>query len=115
MGYPLVNVTNSTSSPVSGTVEYASIFCSNDNYNVAPNGGTWTASSRGVCLVTKVTANVHLPDGRVIPATPYESSGTSYSTFAVIQQGVNYVVTRVVNLVDSQGELLYAEPTEQQK
>src|SRR5688572_29713060 len=80
MSYPVVEIANSTSYMVSGTVEYASMFCSNDNYNVTPNT-TWQAGSRGVCLVTQISASVVTPNG-TFQAQPYTSSGTSYSQFA---------------------------------
>ncbi|PHM31151.1 conserved hypothetical protein [Xenorhabdus innexi] len=40
MAYPKVNIVNSTSYNANGKVEYASIFCSNDDYSVTPNT-TW--------------------------------------------------------------------------
>ena len=76
--YPLVNIVNSTPYYVTGTVHYASAFCSNDNFSV-DSQKTWTAKSRGVCLVTKITASVKVTNGAV-SATPYTSSGTSYSS-----------------------------------
>ena len=94
--YPLVQITNSTSFNAFGTVEYASFTCSNDDYAVERDQ-TWTASSRGVCLVTKISAIVRTPSGN-IQAEPYTSSGTSFSRFAIIQVGVNkFQVTRIVN------------------
>ncbi|MCK6076695.1 hypothetical protein [Paenibacillus silvae] len=94
--YPLVRIYNSTSYNASGKVEYASIFCRDDNYYVQRDE-TWEASSRGVCLVTKITATVRTPYGN-IEAEPYTSSGTSYSQFAIIQVGPNqFRVTRVVS------------------
>lgn len=115
MAYPLVHIANSTSYAASGTVSYASVFCSNDNYNVDANG-QWTASSRGVCLVTEVSAKLNV-DGHWVNASAYTSSGTSYSQFAIIQTGPNsFGVTRVTSMVDSVdvGELL-PEPTALQK
>ncbi|MBP1994674.1 hypothetical protein [Paenibacillus eucommiae] len=95
-GYDPVQIFNSTSFNAFGRVEYASIFCSDDNYNVQRDE-TWRASSRGVCLVTRITATVRTPSGN-IEAEPYTSSGTSYSQFAIIQVGVNrFQVTRVVS------------------
>jgi hypothetical protein len=95
--YPPVSIVNSTQYSASGTVFYASAFCSNDNYTVSPNGAKWTASSRGVCLVTQISATVRTPSGD-IPATPYESSGTSFSQFAIIQTGPNqFAVTRIID------------------
>ncbi|TYP75383.1 hypothetical protein BCM02_10459 [Paenibacillus methanolicus] len=95
-GYDPVQIHNSTPYTVFGRVEYASIFCSDDNYSVE-SGNTWRASGRGVCLVTRITATVRTPSGN-IEAEPYTSSGTSFSQFAVIQVGVNrFQVTRVVS------------------
>ena len=93
--YPLVNIHNSAQDVACGTVQYASAFCSNDDYCVSP-GRTWTASSRGVCLITKITASVQTPGGDTV-AVEYTSSGTSYSTFAVISSDNGYAVTRIVN------------------
>ena len=115
MSYPLVHISNSTPYGASGKVSYASIFCSDDNYSAGANGGTWTASSRGVCLVTEVSATLFV-DGKPVNATPYSSSGTSYSQFAIIQIGSGFAVTRVTAAADNAdvGELL-PEPTENQK
>ncbi|MDE9448417.1 hypothetical protein KKJ04_23700, partial [Xenorhabdus bovienii] len=72
------------------------------------------ASSRGVCLLTKITATVRTPNGD-IEAVPYTSSGTSYSQFAIIQTGNNtFEVTRRVTYADEIPED-YIEPTEKQK
>jgi hypothetical protein len=97
LDYPLVSVSNSVQYVVSGTVEYASFLCSDDDFDVTPNT-VWTATSRGVCLVTKITATVKTPQGN-IDATPYTSSGTSYSQYAVINygDGNNFQVTRRVS------------------
>jgi hypothetical protein len=94
--YDPVQIYNSTSFNAFGRVEYASIFCSDDNYAVLRDE-TWRASGRGVCLVTRITATVRTPSGD-IQAEPYTSSGTSYSQFAIIQVGINkFQVTRVVS------------------
>lgn len=115
MSYPLVHISNSTPYGASGKVTYASFFCSDDNYSAGANGGQWTASSRGVCLVTEITATLFV-NGSPVNAAPYTSSGTSYSQFAIIQVGSGFAVTRVTAAVDSVdvGELL-PEPTENQK
>lgn len=114
MSYPLVEIKNSTNYIASGKVSYASIFCSDDNYSVTPLT-TWKASSRGVCLLTKITATLKTPSGDIV-ATPYESSGTSYSQFAIIQTGPNsFAVTRIVNLKEDAVPEDYVEPTIQQK
>jgi hypothetical protein len=117
MAYPKVNIVNSTGYSVSGTVSYLSAFCSNDNYGMGPNK-SWTASSRGVCLVTEISADVATPGGSV-SATPYTSSGTSYSQFAVIQTNDNplaFEVTRRVSLTAPDDKPAdYEEPTTNQK
>ncbi len=95
MAYPKVHISNSTQHFVKGEVKYASAFCSNDDYTADPNKG-WTASSRGVCLLTEITATV-IVDGNDVKATSYTSSGTSYSQFAVIKIHEGYAVTRVVD------------------
>ena len=114
MSYPVVQICNSTPYPASGEVSYASIFCSNDSFTLAP-GACWEAASRGVCLVTKITVVVTV-NGNPVQAAPYTSSGTSYSQFAVVQVGNGFAVTRVTNASDSVdvGEL-EAAPTEAQK
>jgi hypothetical protein len=115
MSYPLVHISNSTNFPAAGQVTYATFLCSDDSYTIDPRG-QWTAGSRGVCLVTEVSARLNV-NGQWINASPYTSSGTSYSQFAIIETGNNtFAVTRVTDLVDSVdvGELL-PEPTEMQK
>ncbi|RKS96051.1 hypothetical protein [Chryseobacterium defluvii] len=114
MSYPLVKITNSTNYIASGKVSYMSIFCSDDDYSVTPNT-TWEAKSRGVCLLTEISATIKTPNGEVV-ATPYTSSGTSYSNFAILQTGPNsFAVTRIVNLSEDQVPEDYVEPTVQQK
>jgi hypothetical protein len=101
MSYPDVHVHNSTNYSVTGTVHYAA--CSSDDFNLGP--GTDFYHSRGACLITEITANVFLPNGS-ITATPYESSGTSYSQYAVIENlPGKYTVTRVVNLIGNKDEI----------
>jgi hypothetical protein len=95
MSYPVVDIANSTEFIVSGKVSYKSLLCKNDDYNVTPKTH-WTAKSRGVCLVTRITAIVKTPNGN-IEAKPYKSSGTSYSQFAVIALSpTEFQVTRRV-------------------
>jgi hypothetical protein len=114
MAYPPVQISNSTPYAASGTVHLASIFCSNDDYWVGPNT-TWTEGGRGACLVTKIDAVVVTPQGN-ISATPYESSGTSYSQYAVIQTGANsFEVTRRVTGAEDEPPADYVEPTTEQK
>lgn len=74
-GYPKVTIINYTDKSVRGKVSYMSAFCGDDKFTVAA-GATWTASSRGVCLVTKVSND----DGI---GKPYESTGTSFSMFGI--------------------------------
>ncbi len=81
--YPKVNIKNSTAYSISGKVCYKSGLCKDDNYGMGP-WKEWTANSRGVCLVTKITATVSTPKGTKA-AKAYTSSGTSYSQFVIIQ------------------------------
>lgn len=94
MSYTKVSVYNSTNYTVKGKVYYASAFCSDDKYT-AYAMNKWKASSRGVCLLTKVTATIYFEDGTTATATPYKSSGTSYSQFAVFKKGDGFSVTRI--------------------
>jgi hypothetical protein len=114
MAYPLVNIVNSTNYLASGTVNYASAFCSDDSYTVTP-GVRWTAENRGVCLLTGISAVVKTPSGDVT-ATPYSSSGTSYSQFAIIQTGfASFEVTRRVTGAEDVAPAEHVEPTSAQK
>lgn len=114
MSYPCVNIINATNFIASGTVSYMSIFCSNDDYTVIPNT-SWTAGSRGACLVTEISAVVQTPDGN-IQATSYSSSGTSYSEFAIMQTGpTSFEVTRRVSGAEDVAPADHAEPAVQQK
>jgi hypothetical protein len=117
MAYPLVHIVNSTQYSVKGKVDYASAFCSDDNYGMGPYKD-WTANSRGVCLVTEISATVSTP-GQDTSATAYTSSGTSYSEFAVLQTNDNplqFEVTRRVSLApDDAPPDDYEEPTTNQK
>lgn len=93
MAYPKVHIVNSTNYSVKGKVKYAA--CSSDDFVIAP-WGSWTADSRGVCLLTKITADVYTPV-KTSEAIPYSSSGTSYSQFAVLQTAPdNFTMTRIV-------------------
>lgn len=114
MGYPLVKIHNSTSFIASGTVHYMSAFCSDDDYSVTPQT-TWSATSRGVCLVTEISATVRTPSGDIC-ASPYTSSGTSYSKYAIISTGENsFAVTRIVTSTENDIPDDYQEPVEMQK
>ncbi|GEM75162.1 hypothetical protein [Vibrio sagamiensis] len=91
--YPYVTIDNSTAYHVSGEVDFAVCLQSSFVVNASHK---WVDDSRGICLVTKVTATVATDDGNV-EAKPYISSGTSFSHFAVIHRNGGYEVTRVVN------------------
>jgi hypothetical protein len=110
MAYPKVTILNLCGLRAKGTVGYLSWFCSDDNYSVDPNN-TWEAPGRGTCLVTKITAMV----GDIF-AKPYESSGTSYSKFAIIKlPDGSYMVTRLTTGSEDKPPEDYTEPTEKQK
>jgi len=97
--YPYVSVVNSTPYNIeNGVVSY--MDCKADNFNIpATPGASWQASSRGVCLVTTITAAVGGgPNNTLVDAIPYTSSGTAYSQFAVIQTSNNppqFQITRI--------------------
>ena len=70
-------------------VVYNSGLCSTDYIDdgLAP-GGTWTASSRGACLVKEIVVTLTHPwhpDG--LACAPYTSSGTSYSIYSILMKG----------------------------
>ena len=74
------------------------LFCNFDDIeeNIA-SGDTWTASSRGECLDTKITAEIVVPDGNWprgaqahdVACAPYASSGTGHSIFSILMKGDN--------------------------
>lgn len=111
MAYPDVEITNSTDFTMTGKIEYASMFCSDDSFQIPPHEKR--SFPRGVCLITRITAIFHTPEGPK-QAEPYQSSGTSYSKFAGIKMGDKFVVTRVVDSRDER-PADYAAPTTQQK
>ena len=92
MSYPSVKVYNSTNETCSVKVKYAA--CTTDEVDIYPMND-WS-NDRGVCLITEVSADVHLPNGTNQAAKSYTSSGTSYSEFAIIKQDDNYTVTRII-------------------
>jgi hypothetical protein len=117
MPYPVVHISNSTGYPATGTVTYPSFVCSDDNYSITPpNQHDWRAGGRGLCLVSRITATLTI-NGKSVTAAPYESSGTSYSEFAIIQIGENYAVVRIAGAMEADNDQgpIEAEPTEQQK
>ena len=104
--YPYVTITNktpyATMAPYVTTappiytkygvwIEYESTFCSNDYVGDAiASGGSWTASSRGACLVRTIHATLTIPVGyrKNLSCTHYWSVwGTSYSQFSIIMDG----------------------------
>lgn len=91
--YPYVQIENDSGVPVKGTVYYRSGLCSNDNYNLnAPIGSKWKASSRGVCLITKIDVENTITGKS---GTSYTSSGTSYSQFAAVMHNGKLEITRL--------------------
>lgn len=91
--YPVAQITNNTPYTVRGTVEYASAFCRNDDYSVAP-GQTWRARSRGVCLITGITGSIpsgtRSLHGERTLVTKYTTSGTAYAQFRIEAFGDRY-------------------------
>ena len=83
--YPVAKIKNNTEYTISGEVQYISFLCEDDNYTVAP-GQTWTASSRGVCLIDAITGSTGGAvgkNGEKTNVVSYDSSGTSYSVFQI--------------------------------
>lgn len=114
MSYDLVSITNSTEFIATGHVKYVSLFCADDDYDVTPNT-TWKASSRGVCLLSEISAVVKTPNGDIV-ATPYTSAGTTYSQFAIVRTGpTSFRVTRLVSGTEDLPPDDYVEPTALQK
>ncbi len=94
MGYPLVKIVNSTNFVVNGHVRYAA--CSSDSFTIAPYT-TWTAKSRGLCLLTKIEGDMTLAGEKKVKIKEYKSSGTSYSQYVIIQTASEmFEVTRRV-------------------
>ena len=71
-------------------VFYEQIFCHDDHIldGIAPYD-TWTATSRGLCTVSEIIADLTLPDDSQLTCTQYRSLGTTYSEFSVIMGGVD--------------------------
>ncbi len=88
--YPLAQVANYTKYHAKGRVHYMSALCEDDDFSMAPakevknemRASVWSARSRGVCLIDKITASLH--GGHAPPKViPYDSSGTSYGNFMI--------------------------------
>ena len=92
--YPYVAVTNKTPYDVTtggNDVIYKGwgLSCSDDKF-VVDSAQTWSATSRGFCLVKKIRARLTLDDGSPsLVCYDYKSSGTSYSQFYIIMNGDN--------------------------
>lgn len=114
MSYSVVTIANSTPFNAKGHVNYVSVFCSDDNYNVT-TGTTWRASGRGICLLRDISAEVTTPQGVIKAKSFHDSIGTSDSRFAIIQTGpTTFEVTKIVSLAESALPEDYVEPTLQQ-
>jgi hypothetical protein len=104
MGYSDAHVENSTKYAATGQVVYS--VCSDDSFNISA-GDSWS-HSRGICLIKKVTAQLSV-NGQFVSATPYTSSGTSYSQFIIFEKSDGtFAVTRdTSDLLDADtGEIL---------
>lgn len=101
LAYPLAEVKNNTEYTVSGVIDYVS--CKDDRFTVAP-GEKWTAKSRGVCLIAKISGTLKgIPEslkgtgrtsyGEKKIIVPYTSKpATSYSQFQINAYGDRYQV-----------------------
>ena len=69
-------------------------------------GQTWTASSRGACLVTRISATLTIPGRRTatrsgsLGCTPYTSTGTSYSQYSILMKGADACCVRSSNQIE---------------
>jgi hypothetical protein len=112
--YPPIQITNLTKNLVRGGDVIYSV-CRDDNYKDLKPGETWTGPARGGCLLTKITGLVDTPNGDVW-ATPYKSSGTSFSEFFIIERRPNeFVITRITSGSEDQTPEDYVEPTTPQR
>ena len=90
--YPYVTITNETpyNQPSFSDSEVVYVGCNSDVINAGLNAGqTWTASSRGLCLVYRINATLmtgNFPDP-YLRCAPYTSSGTAYSIYSIIMKG----------------------------
>ena len=101
--YPYVTITNKTPldlrppQEVSFSVKYKGgpLFCDSDflmeGMEGLAAGETWTASSRGLCLVKTIRARLWYyteEEGwRSVDCAPYSSSGTSHSIYSILMKG----------------------------
>jgi hypothetical protein len=112
--YPPVKILNTTQHHASGRIEFAAPnICGASSYRVNA-GERFTDKGRGLCLLKTITATLSTPDGS-IEATPYRSSGTAYSDFAIIQDGALFKVTRVVNEFEDERPAGVGDPTTEQR
>ena len=103
--YDYVTITNKTPYEVlpqhSESWEYEGVnyyACASDfMYDGLPAGQTWSASSRGFCLVLHIYATLGYYNNKHgeehwswLTCTPYASSGTAYSIYYVVMNGDNH-------------------------
>ena len=110
--YPYVTITNKTPyavrkyrRPNQASLAVSYFLCTADYYPYdglpakqvsLPAGQTWSASSRGLCLVTRVYATLYRPMERPwmpnqldpsITCATYSSTGTSHSIYSILMKG----------------------------
>ena len=96
--YPYVTITNKTPFPIFPIVPPDYFYHTYVQYGFCmPNyiaeglaaGQTWTASSRGLCLVHRIHAALNRPDlaNGYLTCYPYKSSGTSHSIYSILMKG----------------------------
>merc|ERR1719506_263415 len=88
--YSNASVKNDTPYKVNWIKIKYSCFCAADINNFIVSGGTWTVGTdRGLCPITKILADLIVPDGtstgRVEGCAMYQSlGGTGYSQFYIM-------------------------------
>lgn len=105
LAYPDAVIYNHALHPVSIKVEYLSYLCSDDTYRVPAAKrmkdkivpSRTKAAGRGQCLITHISlkkGNDYVPTSTIggKKAYGYNSSGTSYSEFHIIDRGSHYLV-----------------------
>ena len=90
-GYAPVKITNKTPyEAYSGFVDYDTWWCRDDVFNVA-SGQTWTATSRGFCKVSDITANLVLSpsggDQLECKMKTFYGASTRLSQFYIVMDG----------------------------
>lgn len=90
-GYPAVTIENRTGYLARGTVNYASLFCSDEFVEIAPYA-KYEGSSRGICLLCGISLELCKKDGSCKSTEAYSLDVcTSYHEFEVTHNVVRRI------------------------